>query len=136
MQCVELNPVGNFDPWEQDKIDELLHEEITHSLGERLVFENESVKLWDLRLDPGERIPFRKHNANYSWVCTTGGLALTRHGNGKINMVKLDPGDTEYWEFKGKNYTNDLENIGEQPIVINILEYKENNVGKQVLFSD
>lgn len=136
MQCVELNPVGNFDPWEQDKIDELLHQDITHSLGERLVFENESVKLWDLHLDPGARIPFRNHNANYSWVCTTGGLALTRHGNGKINMVKLDPGDTEYWEFKGKKYVNDLENIGEEPIIINILEYKENNVGKQLLFSD
>ncbi|PWL38757.1 hypothetical protein DKG77_10955 [Flagellimonas aquimarina] len=136
MQCVELNPIGNFDSWEQEKIDELLHQEITQSLGERLVFENESVKLWDLNLNPGERIPFRLHNTNYSWVCTTGGLALTRHGNGKINMVKLDQGDTEYWEFKGKNYINDLENIGEDRIVINILEYKENNVGKQLLFSD
>ncbi|SNZ00111.1 hypothetical protein [Flagellimonas pacifica] len=136
MQCVELNPVGNFDPWEQDKIDELLHQEITQSLGGKLIFENESVKLWDLYLDPGERIPFRHLNTNYSWVCTTGGLALTRHGNGKINMIKLDPGDTEYCELKGKNLTNDLENIGEDPIIINILEYKESQVGKQLLFSD
>ncbi len=136
MQCVELNPAGNFDPWEQEKIDELLHQEISQSLGDRLVFENESVKLWDLRLDPGERIPFRNHNTNYSWVCTTGGLALTRHGDGKINMIKLEPGDTEYCENMGKNYTNDLENIGENTIAINILEYKENNVGKQLLFTD
>ena len=134
MQCVELNPAGNFDPWEQEMIDELLHQEITQSLSNRLVFENESVKLWELCLTPGERIPFRKHNTNYGWVCTTGGLLLTRYGNGKIDMIKLDSGDTEYFENRGKNYINDLENIGEDAVIINILEYKETKLDKRVLF--
>jgi hypothetical protein len=40
-------------------------------------------------------------------------------------MVKLNPGDSEYFENRGKDYVNDLENIGEHPIIINILEYKE-----------
>ena len=134
MQCVELNPVGNFDPWEQEKIDELLHQEITDALSEKLVFENESVKLWDLHLAPGDRIPFRKHNTNYVLACTTGGLALTRYGNGKIDMVKLNPGDSEYFENRGKNYVNDFENIGEHPIIINILEYKEVEKGNRAAF--
>lgn len=134
MQCVELNPLGNFDPWEQEKLDELLHQNISNSLGDKLVFENESVKLWDLRLDPGERMPFRRHNTNYNWVCITGGLALSRHGDGKINMIKLDPGDTEYCEHKGKDYVNDLENIGEHPIVVNILEYKETSTDEKLLY--
>ncbi len=125
MQFVELNPVGNFDSWEQEKIDELLHQEIKDSLGNRLVFENESIKLWDLHLDAGERLDFRRHNSNYGWVCTTGGLVITRYGNGKIGMIKLNPGDAEYFENRRKNYVNDLENIGEETIVINILEYKE-----------
>ncbi|UII75681.1 hypothetical protein LV716_15675 [Flagellimonas sp. HMM57] len=136
MQCVELNPVGNFDTWEFEKIEELLHQEISESLGEVLVFENESVKLWDLSLDPGKRVPFRNHNTNYSWVCATGGLALTHFGNGKISMLQLEPGETEYWEFRGKNYTNDLQNIGESPLTFNILEYKEESVGKSLLFMD
>ncbi|WP_431121363.1 hypothetical protein [Flagellimonas flava] len=136
MQCVELNPVGNFDPWDQKMIDELLHNDVKESLGDRLVFENETVKLWDIRLEPGERLPFRKHNANYNWVCVTGGLALTRHGNGKISMVKLEPGDTEYWEFRGKNYTNDLENIGDRTIAINVLEYKEVNSDWKPVYSN
>ena len=59
---MELNPAGNFDPWEQEKIDELLHQKIKESLTDKLVFENESVKLWDLRLLPGERLDFRRHN--------------------------------------------------------------------------
>lgn len=125
MQFVELNPMGNFDPWEQEKIDELLHQEIKDSLSNRLVFEDESIKLWDLRLLPGERLKFRRHNTNYGWVCTTGGLLITRYGNGKIDMVKLDQGDTEYFQNRNKNYINDLENIGEDMLVINILEYKQ-----------
>ena len=136
MQCVELNPVGNFDPWEQEKLDELLHEEITRSLTERLIFENESIKLWNLFLLPGDRIPFRSHNTNYSWVCTTGGLALSRYGNGKIDMIKLDSGDTGYFENRGKNYINDFENIGEDPISIDLLEFKGKYEEKQLLFSN
>ena len=122
---MELNPVGNFDPWEQERIDELLHHEIKESLSNRLVFENEAMKLWDLRLFPGERLSFRRHNTNYGWICTTGGLVITRYGNGKIDMVKLNQGDTEYFENRGKNHINDLENIGEEIVVINILEYKQ-----------
>lgn len=136
MQFVELNPVGNFDPWEQEKIDELLHQEIKGSLSNRLVFENEVIKLWDLKLLPGERLNFRRHNTNYGWVCTTGGLVISRYGNGKIDMIKLNPGDTEYFENRGKNYVNDLENIGEDNLVINILEYKESKKENRYQFSD
>ena len=134
MQFVELNPTGNFDPWEQEKIDELLHQEIKESLSNRLVFEDESIKLWDLRLLPGERLNFRRHNTNYGWVCTTGGLLITRYGNGKIDMVKLNQGDTEYFENRGKDYINDLENIGEDMVVINILEYKQTKKENSLLF--
>lgn len=136
MQFVELNPVGNFDPWEQEKIDELLHQQIKESLSNRLIFEDESIKLWDLRLLPGERLNFRRHNTNYGWVCTTGGLLITRYGNGKIDMIKLNPGDTEYFENRGKNYVNDLENIGEELVVINILEYKQTKKENTLSFSN
>ena len=136
MQIVELNPVGNFDPWDQQMIEELLQRDIKESLGERLVFENETVKLWDIKLEPGERLPFRRHNTNYNWVCVTGGLALTRHGNGKISMIKLEPGDTEYCEFKGKDYTNDLENIGDRTLAINVLEYKEVSSSLKFSYTD
>lgn len=124
MQCVELNQAGNFDPWEPEKIEELFHQEITEALGDRLIFEDHRYKLWELYLAPGERIPFRRHNTDYGWVCPTGGLALTRYGHGKIDMVKLEPGDTDFFEYRGKGYVNDLENIGEYPIGITILEYK------------
>ncbi|MBO0329764.1 hypothetical protein [[Muricauda] lutisoli] len=126
--------MGNFDPCEKEKIDELLHQDIKESLSNRSVFENETMKIWDLRLFPGERLSFRRHNANYGWICTTGGLVITRYGNGKIDMVKLNLGDTEYFENRGENYINDLENVGEEIVVIHILEYKQTKKEKTALF--
>ena len=131
-----MNQIGNFDPWEQEKIDELFHQEITEALSNRLVFENNRYKLWDLCLAPGERIPFRRHNTDYGWVCPSGGLALSRYGHGKIDMIKLEPGDTEFFQYRGKRYVNDLENIGEHPIRINILEYKRTQDGKIPVLHD
>jgi len=61
-------------------------------------------------------------------------LVITRYGNGKIDMFKINPGDTEYFENRGKNYINDLENIGEHPVYINILEYKETKKDGKVEF--
>ena len=49
-------------------------------------------------------------------------------------MLKINPGDTEYFENRGKNYINDLENIGEHPVYINILEYKETKKDGKVEF--
>jgi hypothetical protein len=51
-------------------------------------------------------------------------------------MIKLNPGDTEYFENRGKNYVNDLENIGEATVVINILEYKETKKENRFQFSN
>src|SRR5690606_1496151 len=136
MQCVELNQVGNFDPWEQEKIDELFHRELSDSLSDRLVFENERVKLWELILGPGERMPFRRINSNFGWVCPTGGLAISRHGNGKINMVKFEPGYAEYFVYQSKNFVYDLENIGEHPISINILEYRQSQLDNSLQLRD
>jgi len=65
-----------------------------------------------------------------------GGLLITRYGNGKIDMIKLNPGDTEYFENIGKNYVNDLENIGEDLVVINILEYKQTKKENTLSFSN
>ena len=128
MQYVELNPAGHFDPWERSKLQELTGQKLKTSLGVDLIFENQSVKLWEVYLHPGERIPFRIVNSNFCWVCKTGGLAISRYGNGKISMLRFEKGDTDFLEFKGKNYVFDLENIDEHPLEIDLLEYKDASI--------
>ncbi|WP_394750439.1 hypothetical protein [Spongiimicrobium salis] len=123
MKCVELNPVDGFDAWDPVKLQELRNEPISDAVGTPL-FENSTIKLWEIALEPNERLPFRKRTKSYTWTCLTNGLAITRNANGQIKLLRLKKGDTGYWEFQRNEIISDLENIGENSIKIVIVEYK------------
>ncbi|NJB70623.1 hypothetical protein GGR42_001085 [Saonia flava] len=123
MKLVEINPSGNFDPWSIEKQKELENLNPNEPLGTSLLFENESMRLWNIYLEPGERLPFRIQRTNYNWICMTGGLAISRFNDGKICLVKFDKEDVDYWEFQNNELICDLENIGEEEISINLIEY-------------
>lgn len=124
MKYVELNPVGNFDTWQASKLEELNNDHISTSLGQDLLFENDEYRLWVICLYPGERLPFRMQNTNYSWTCLTGGLVVSRFADGSINFFKIEKEDTGYFKFKGKRFISDFENVGEDLIELNAIEYK------------
>lgn len=124
MKLTELNPVGHFNLWETSKIEELKNIDPNLPLGNSLLFENESIKLWSITLEPGERLPFRIQKTNYNWICLTGGLAISRFASGKISLVKFEKEDIGYWEFIDNELICDLENIGEDVLNINVIEYK------------
>jgi len=130
MECVELNPVGNFDPWDPEKMHELKNN-ISESIGQHLLFENKWIRLWDIFLKPGQRLPFRLQNRSYSWTSLTEGLAISRYSNGKISLLRFRKGDNAYQEFTGSFVISDFENIGEEPLKINILEYKQHPIEQQ-----
>ncbi len=124
MTLTELNPVGNFNSWEKSKLDELKNIDRNEPLGNSLLFENEGIKLWNITLEPGERLPFRIQKTNYNWICLTGGLAISRFATGKISLVKFEKEDIGYWEFIDNELICDLENIGEEVLNLNVIEYK------------
>lgn len=125
MDCLELNPVHDFTKWEANYIEELNLLEFKESLGSMLLFEDDSIKLWNLKLKKGERMPFWRNNKDYSWISETDALLKSRFGNGKIALVRIAKGETKYQENSGKDYINDLENIGETTAIFKILEYKD-----------
>lgn len=125
MDCLELNPVRDFTKWEANYIEELNLLEFKESLGSMLLFEDDSIKLWNLKLEKGERMPFWRNNKDYSWISETDALLKSRFGNGKIALVRIAKGETKYQENSGKNYINDLENIGETTAIFKVLEYKD-----------
>lgn len=55
--------------------------EISSSVGTRLLFENDAVRVWDLRLGPGESTPQHCHELDYLYVVI---------GDGKIQRVDPD----------------------------------------------
>jgi len=124
MECLELNPKDDFSKWEAKYLKELHLLEFNESLGNILLFEDNSIRLWNLKLDAGERIPFLRHNKNYSWISETNAILKSRSGNGRISLIRGNEGETRYIENANKGYINDLENLGNVPAHFKVLEYK------------
>ena len=124
MRIQEIIESGNFETWESTKMQELKYAQNRVGLGQKLLFENELILVWELVLYPKERLPFRKVNRNFCWVSMTDGLAISRSGCGNISLVVLEKGDQNFCRFEGKNVIKDLENIGEKMLYIYIMEFK------------
>lgn len=124
MKCVELNAKGNFDPWEPSKLEELKKKDIDERIGQKLLFENDTIKLWEVVLFPGERLPFRKISGNYNLTSMTEGLALSRSANGKITLVRINKDDSMFIKHDGSEAVYDFENIGDTLLFLHAMEFK------------
>lgn len=124
MKCVELNPIGNFDTWKPALLKESRKKEITDSLGQKLLYENDILRVWEVVLFPGERLPFRKISANYNFTSVSEGLAISRCANGKISLVRIRKGDSMCIKHEGNASIYDFENIGENILFLHAMEFK------------
>jgi hypothetical protein len=122
MELVELNPEGNFNSWEDSKLEEIKHANYSTDIGDCL-FENSEIKVWQIHLKPSQRMPFRAHYNNYSCSSLTNALLLMRNINGQINMLRMNKGEHFFWEFEDNGCTiHDIENIGENVVKIAVIE--------------
>lgn len=84
-------------------------------VGTRLLFENDAVRVWELRLSPGERLPFHCHRTTYYWACVVGGRAIQRFPDGTMHHVEFDVGDVDFLDEARlvREGIHDLENTGD-----------------------
>jgi uncharacterized cupin superfamily protein len=83
-------------------------------VGTTLLFENERVRVWEVRLDPGTRCPFHAHTHPYFWTCVIAGTGRQRSGDGTLRVLRYTVGDTSFWEPSSEApLLHDLENVGE-----------------------
>jgi beta-alanine degradation protein BauB len=87
-------------------------------VGTRLWFENEHIKVWEVRMKPGERGPFHAHTRRYFWVVVDGGFGRQRTaGDGVVTDREYHVGDTNYSEHTPEApLLHDFQNIGETEI--------------------
>lgn len=123
MTITDLNPKGNFDSLDASKLKEIERGQFSDAVGEAL-FENEEIILWEIVLEPFERLPFRRHRNNYGCTCFTDGIILLRNVNGQITLMQMNNGDHYYVECHEQEIIQDLENIGENAIKIAVVEEK------------
>ena len=101
---------STFDP--ADFADELAVAAANQQVGTKILFENEHVRVWDLTLEPGERVPFHAHANDYFFTCVEGGRVLTRFPNGHAIEMDQADGDVAFLEAGGEAEIHDLENVG------------------------
>ncbi|MEO1011378.1 MAG: hypothetical protein AAFX53_08740 [Bacteroidota bacterium] len=123
MKYAELNPKGDFTNWDEEKLNELERTEFPEELGNRLLFENDRVRLWELRLAPQDRLPFRRFRNDYSWSCPSGGMLVERNCNGTILFSHFEKEDKGHVDVKERIQIKDMQNIGFESLRMHIMEY-------------
>ena len=112
---VEVVDEGTFDPAEFGS--ELATAESNLEVGTRLRFQNEWIKVWEIRLAPGERGPFHAHTRRYFWTVVEAGTGRQRLPDGTFTVRRYEVGDTQFLDLSPANpMIHDLENVGDSTL--------------------
>jgi quercetin dioxygenase-like cupin family protein len=93
-------------------------------VGNMLVSESERVRVWMIKLAPGERFGFHRHVLDYFWTCVTGGRGRQHVHDGTTVEYSYAPGETRHETYgRGEFKVHDLENIGDKEMVFMTIEF-------------
>lgn len=125
MKRVIINAPGNWSKWPQEFKDKLAALKDNRQVGEKLVFENNEIKIWSIHLPPGESLPFHKHIYPYFWTILSEGKARSHYNDGKIVETEYEVGDTKYFNNLSKDnyFIHTLENIGDTMLIFTTVEF-------------
>jgi len=101
---------GTFDT--NDFGDELAGAASNHQIGSAVLFENDQIRVWDLTVEPGARLPFHCHDTTYFFTCVEGGRMINRFADGNQVTLDMDDGFTWFTEIGEEPEIHDLENVG------------------------
>ncbi|VEG58497.1 Uncharacterised protein [Mycolicibacterium aurum] len=114
----------DFDGW----TDELRAEFDTHShdgnVGSRLLSENDRVRVWEIRLSPGQRFHAHRHVLDYFWTAVNAGTSRQHTSDGTTRDVSYGAGETRHFSFAAGEYLlHDIENVGDEELVFTTVEH-------------
>jgi quercetin dioxygenase-like cupin family protein len=93
-------------------------------VGQRLISENNRVRVWDIRLKPGERFGFHRHVLDYFWTAVMAGRARAHLNDGSIVEHTYVAGETRHESHSPGHFkVHDLENIGERELIFTTVEF-------------
>ena len=102
---------GRYDMGEY--ADELTKAPHNHTVGTALWFANDRVRVFEIRLEPGQRGPFHIHDKTYFWTVIEPGRGRQRLTDGTYAIRDYRLGDTKFLVHSPESsLIHDLENIG------------------------
>ena len=93
-------------------------------VGTTLWFENDHVRVWEVRLEPGQRAPFHCHAQTYFWTCIDPGKGFQRFPDGTAQAFDFQLGETVFSEITGDPMIHDLENTDDHLVRFVAIELK------------
>jgi quercetin dioxygenase-like cupin family protein len=93
-------------------------------VGNMLLSQDERVRVWMIRLKPGERIGFHRHVLDYFWTSVTGGRGRQHVHDGTTVEYTYTPGETRHESYgPGQFKVHDLENLGDKDMLFMTVEF-------------
>ena len=106
-------------------------------VGSELLSETDKMRVWTIRLKPGERIGFHRHVLNYFWTSVTGGLGRQHLMDGTTIEYSYYPGETRHEAYgTGEFKVHDLENLGDQDMIFMTVESIEGSANQPLPIPD
>ena len=78
---------------------EFVRNQSSGRVGHVLLSETDRVRVWSIRLKPGERLPFHRHVSDYFWTAITPGEGFSHNHDGTIETFSLKVGSTMHLHF-------------------------------------
>ena len=98
--------------------------EVSSDVGTRLLFENDRVRVWDLRLEPGESTGLHRHETDYFYVAIGGGSLQGVAADGTPKPVReMTDGEVVFREVD-VGEIHEAINVGDSPWRNLVIELK------------
>ncbi|MDR3466876.1 MAG: hypothetical protein P4M07_13115 [Xanthobacteraceae bacterium] len=91
-------------------------------IGDKVILENETVRVWSLTLAPGAIQAWHRHDLPYLVVPLTPGDNIMRFADGRVRATKETPGEA-LWREPG--IPHELENAGTGIYSNLLIEFKQ-----------
>jgi quercetin dioxygenase-like cupin family protein len=106
-------------------------------VGNELLSETDKVRVWTIRLKPGERIGFHRHVLNYFWTAVSGGRGRQHLMDGTTVEYSYHAGETRHETYgAGEFKVHDLENLGDVDMIFMTVEFIEGSANTPLPIPD
>jgi beta-alanine degradation protein BauB len=119
---------SNFDGWPDALKTEFTEDAHDGHVGSRLLSQNNRVRVWEIRLSPGERWHAHRHVLDYFWTAVNAGNSRQHAHDGTTRDVTYTAGETRHFHFgPGEFLLHDIENIGQTELVFTTVEHLDSD---------
>lgn len=98
-------------------------------VGQELLSQTDTVRIWRINLALGERVGFHRHMLNYFWVAINAGRSRSHYASGETREATDGAGDVAHFQFADGEYMlHDLTNIGKTELIFTTVEFKSSPI--------